>query len=721
MCGTRLRWDVSALAAARAAPLCRLACLSLWSDRTPGPLPSRSCRPTSDGILTESETGRDSIAAPRRFRARDVRNRAFFVLDLLLLPASAVLAFVARYEGIGWDDSTRALLWAYLLVSTPIKVVTLFRLGMYRRLWRYASVSDLEVMMLAVAACAVVSSAVGFLILPGLHLAPGRVSVSIVLLDICFNGAILVAPRLLMRIALRRERRLPFENARRVIVIGAGTSGGMIVRELTDNPQLGMLPVAILDDDPAKRGQRLHNVPVIGSLARLAEVAASVQATEVLIAMPSAPGPAIRRVLRQATDAGLVTRTVPGLYELLTGDRTVNAIRRVKIEDLLRREPIKTDLKQVSSLVTGKVVLVTGAGGSIGSELCRQLSRLEPRLIVAVGRGENSIFEVIEEFGRVYPKTRIQSVIGDVRDHTRMRHVISKYRPYSIFHAAAHKHVPLMEENVAEAVLNNVLGTRNVVTLAAEFGVEHFVLISTDKAVRPTSVMGSTKRIAECIVHDVASRRRSGYVAVRFGNVLGSRGSVVPTFMRQISEGGPVTITHPDMTRYFMTIPEAVQLVLQAAALGTQGEVFVLDMGEPVRVLDLARDLVRLSGAEEHSEIEFRFTGLRPGEKLFEELFFSSDDAAQTSHPKIMRARDAVFPVGTSEAIDALILAAAQNAPHAQLRRMIAELVPEYSSRLDTGEHAMIPMPGAEGTGILGASAERTTRDVTAGAGRLDA
>jgi FlaA1/EpsC-like NDP-sugar epimerase len=487
----------------------------------------------------------------------------------------------------------------------------------------------------------------------------------------------------------RRDRRSRRGDSRRAIVVGAGVAGGMIVRELVENPQLGMLPVAILDDDPSKHRLRLHNVPVVGALSKLQDVATAVAASDVVIAIPSAAGRIIRRVLREASAAGLTTRTVPGLYEILSGEKRVNALRQIEIQDLLRRDPIRTDIAQVASLVSGRVVMVTGAGGSIGSELCRQLARLEPARIIAVGRGENSIFDLLQEFANTFPKVRIDPVIADVRDYARMSRVISVNKPYSVFHAAAHKHVPLMEANVAEAVLNNVMGTQNVVTLCAQNNVEHFVLISTDKAVRPTSVMGATKRIAEHLVHECALERKSGYVSVRFGNVLGSRGSVVPTFMRQIAEGGPVTITHPDMTRYFMTIPEAVQLVLQAAALGEQGEVFVLDMGEPVRVFDLATDLIRLSGLEPHEDIEVRFTGTRPGEKLFEELFFTGADVTPTNHPKILRARDAEATEHNPADIQALIEAARENKSAGKIRRLILRLVPEYAGTQDTGEFSI--------------------------------
>jgi FlaA1/EpsC-like NDP-sugar epimerase len=623
-----------------------------------------------------------------------LRNRAFFACDLVLLPACALLAFAARYDG-QWAPPLVSVFWAFLLLSLPLKFALLLSFGLYRRLWRYASVSDLNLLVATALACACVDVAVGGLIVPRLGLMIDRLSYSVILLDACLCAVAIALPRLAVRVRARRERGQRRSHARRAIIVGAGAAGGMIVRELIENAQLGITPVAILDDNPHKHGLRLNNVPVLGALSSLEAVARQVAATDVVIAIPSAPGRTLREVLRLAADSGLTTRTVPGLYEILSGEKRVNALRQIEIQDLLRREPIKTDVAQVSSLVTGKVVMVTGAGGSIGGELCRQLARLEPERIVALGRGENSIFELLQELSRSFPNVRIVPVIADVRDHSRMSRVIAAQKPYSIFHAAAHKHVPLMEANVAEAVLNNVLGTQNVVTLSVEHGVEHFVLISTDKAVRPTSVMGATKRIAEHLVHQCALEGGRGYVSVRFGNVLGSRGSVVPTFMRQIADGGPVTITHPDMTRYFMTIPEAVQLVLQAAALGNESEVFVLDMGEPVRVFDLATDLIRLSGLEPDLDIEVQFTGMRPGEKLYEELFFTGAEVTPTIHPKILRACDAEASEYNPRDIEALIQAARENRSAGNIRRLILKVVPEYTGSLETGEFAIGGFPVA--------------------------
>ena len=365
-------------------------------------------------------------------RLPGLRNRAFFVSDFVLLPACAAIAFAARYEG-PWDGAIRDMLAAFVFSAVPLKIAALVSLGMYRRLWRYASVTDLEMLVAAAGICAAIDVVLGGFLLSWLGIIPTRLAYAVILLDSCLSALAIALPRLTMRVLARRDRRAHRNDARRAIVVGAGVAGGMIVRELVENPQLGIFPVAVLDDDPSKHRLRLHNVPVLGPLSALEGVAATVAASDVVIAIPSAPGRIIRGVLRQASAAGLTTRTVPGLYELLSGEKRVNALRQVEIQDLLRRDPIKTDVEQVASLVTGKVVMVTGAGGSIGSELCRQLARLNPLRIVAVGRGENSIFELLQEFSVTFPKVKIDPVIADVRDHTRMRGVISSNRPFSVF------------------------------------------------------------------------------------------------------------------------------------------------------------------------------------------------------------------------------------------------------------------------------------------------
>ena len=406
----------------------------------------------------------------------------------------------------------------------------------------------------------------------------------------------------------------------RVLIAGAGEAGALILRELRANPQTGLIPVGFVDDDPHKQGMLIQRVRVLGSREPFPALVREHQVDQVIIAMPAAPGSAVREIVDICEQAGVRARIIPGMYELLSGAASIGQLRDVQIEDLLRREPVQTDTEQVAALIRGRRVLVTGAGGSIGSELCRQILRCEPAELIILGHGENSIFDIHNELrgwktgslkleagtaasksaasSNQHPASKFTPVIADIRDADRLAAVFAAHRPEIVFHAAAHKHVPLMEDNVEDAVTNNVLGTRRLVEASIAAGVEHFVLVSTDKAVNPSSVMGTTKRVAELIVQEAAQRTGRAFVAVRFGNVLGSRGSVVPFFQRQIAAGGPVTVTHPDVKRYFMTIPEAVQLVLQAAALGCGGEIFVLDMGEPVRIADLARDLIRLSGLE---------------------------------------------------------------------------------------------------------------------------
>lgn len=625
-----------------------------------------------------------------------LRNRLFLAVDLLALPLATLLAFVIRFEGWSWTATSYWQLAVYFVaVAVPIKILGLGLGGIYQRLWRYASISDSETLLAWVLISAAVAEGVGVFVFPHLALrglAQGvRLPLSVAMLDALIGGAMVIAPRLMVRSQATSSRRGSRAGHRRALIVGAGSAGALIGKELCENHQrTGLDPIGFVDDDRTKHGQRIQNLPVLGSLADLPTIADKYAIEEVLIAMPTAPGSVVREVVRRAHEASLRTQILPGMFELISGRKSVNALRKVKIEDLLRRESISTDLDQVASLVTDRTVLVTGAGGSIGSELVRQISTLNPERVVVLGRGENSIFELMHELTRSYPDCKYTPVIADVRDARRMQRVMQSFRPFSVFHAAAHKHVPLMEQNVCEAVLNNVLGTRNVVTLAAEVDVEHLVLVSTDKAVRPTSVMGATKRIAELIVHEASMQQLSGYVSVRFGNVLGSRGSVVPTFLKQIRDGGPVTITHPEITRYFMTIPEAVQLVLQAAAMGKQGEVFVLDMGEPLKIIDLATDLIRLSGLEVGRDVEIRFTGLRPGEKLYEELFFSSDSASATAHPKILRAREIDMPA-PDEAIHELIAAAEANVPQREIRKLIRNLVPEYSGGLSDTDEFLVP------------------------------
>ncbi|MBA3657927.1 MAG: polysaccharide biosynthesis protein [Gemmatimonadaceae bacterium] len=498
-------------------------------------------------------------------------------------------------------------------------------------------------------------------------------------MDSFLTTAFIALPRLLARVTRRAHpRRRRNDPGRPVLIVGAGDTGKQVVKELFSMPQLNFDPIGFVDDDTTKHNHTLCDLPILGGLDAISRIVEEHGVAELIIAMPSAHGSVVRKVVRAGLDSGIPTLTVPSLPEIISKRANSTSLREVEIHDLLRRDPVVTDLAAVAALATGQTILVTGAGGSIGSELCRQLARVAPARMVLLGHGENSIFDILTELGPAFSDVTFVPVIADVRDRARIAKVFQTYTPYAVFHAAAHKHVPLMEDNPVEAVTNNIVGTRNVVDAAIASGVEQFVFISTDKAVRPTSVMGATKRVAEQIVQHAAMKHNRNFVSVRFGNVLGSRGSVVPTFLRQIRAGGPVTVTHPEMQRYFMTIPEAVQLVLQAGALGRGGEVFLLDMGEPVRIVDIATDLVRLSGLIVGQDIEIKFTGMRPGEKLYEEMFFSGENVLRTEHPKVLRARNGILPEGMPRRIEALIRATeAEHAPD-EVRQVLKAMVPDF-------------------------------------------
>ncbi|MFC1543957.1 polysaccharide biosynthesis protein [Gemmatimonadota bacterium] len=467
---------------------------------------------------------------------------------------------------------------------------------------------------------------------------------SIPLLDGILALMMMGGVRMSWRMLNERSRSLGVSGKHvRVLILGAGEAGSMIAREMFRNPETKLVPVGFLDDEPAKQGQTILGLKVLGKTRDLIPIIHEVRADEALIAMPSAPGTVVRRLFKEIREAGIEGRIIPGVFEILSGNVSISQIRQVDLEDLLRRDPVRSNLEQVSDYVEDRTILVTGAGGSIGSETIRQLVKFHPKHVIMLGRGENSLFEIQKELEWKRPDQRTSTIIANIQNRNKLERLFSRFRPDVVFHTAAHKHVPFMEENPDECVFSNVIGTRNLVNTALEYGVQRFVNISTDKAVNPTSIMGASKRIAEFIVEAGSMKAAPGcsYVSVRFGNVLGSRGSVVPLFKEQIRRGGPLTLTHPDMTRYFMTIPEAVELVLQAAGLGENGSVYVLDMGEPVRMVDLATDLIILSGFEPGVDIEITFTGMRPGEKLFEELLTAEEGVVASLHEKIFVAKNA--------------------------------------------------------------------------------
>jgi FlaA1/EpsC-like NDP-sugar epimerase len=606
-----------------------------------------------------------------------MRNRHFFFLDVLLLAGLPALAVGLRVESFSWPAELSQAVTIYALLALGTRLVVAYEAGLYRCIWRHASISELQRILYAGAISGILTFLIGTVGLTATGLAPVRLPYAALVLDAMLATGVLAAPRLLARFAGRRTRH---GSGHRAIVVGAGAAGQLILRETRNNERLNVHIVAFVDDNPEKQHQLLGGIAVRGTVSDLPELIVRFGADEVIIAMPNARGSVVRRVLQAANDANIPARTLPALDDLISGRIKVSSLRRVEIEDLLRREPISTDRDAVRTLSTGKTVLVTGAGGSIGSELCRQIAELHPDKLVLLDHSENQTFEVHGELRRRFPALRVLPIIADIRDAARLHGILSTHRPFAVFHAAAHKHVPLMEENIVEAITNNVLGTRNLVDACLDAETQHLVNISTDKAVRPTSIMGATKRVAEQIVFHSATTDKKNFVSVRFGNVLGSRGSVIPTFLRQIQDGGPVTVTHPEMRRYFMTIPEAVQLVLQAGALGTGGELFVLDMGDPIRIIDLARDLIRLSGLEEGSDIEIEYTGIRPGEKLFEEVFFGGEDVRATNHPKVLRAIGETIDAQMVDRVEALIrLASSYSTSDGEMKDALRVLVPEFA------------------------------------------
>jgi FlaA1/EpsC-like NDP-sugar epimerase len=565
-----------------------------------------------------------------------VRNRFVLFGDLALIIISVLGSFALRLD-VGELPFYFPAAVLMCIVALAIKIPTYFFFGLYRRLWIYASTGELRLITVAVTSASVLTSGVMlFLISAGMVL-PGMPR-SALGIDWLLSLVLIGGSRFALRI-LAEQPAATHSNgkSKRAIIIGAGDAGALVVRELQKSAQLNLIPVGFLDDDPAKQKHAIHGVTVIGKVSDLSSTIDQHGIQEVIIAIPSAPGQLVRLVNDVCRINGIISRTMPGIYELIGGRVNVSRLREVDITDLLRREPIRVNDEAVGAALEGKRVLVTGAGGSIGRELCRQIARRKPAELVLLGHGENSIFEILIELQYDYPDLTIHPVIADIRNQERLTQIFEQHQPQIVFHTAAHKHVPLMEINIVEAVTNNVLGTQNLTQVSAAHNVERFVIISTDKAVRPSSIYGATKRLAEMIVLETARTTHRAFTVVRFGNVLGSRGSIIPKFKNQIANGGPVTITHPDMYRFFMTIPEAVYLVLQAASMENGGEMFVLNMGAPVRILDLAEDLIRLSGLEPHRDIEIAYTGIRPGEKMMEELWDEDTPLKPTLHPDISR------------------------------------------------------------------------------------
>jgi FlaA1/EpsC-like NDP-sugar epimerase len=548
-------------------------------------------------------------------------------VQFAIFALAGLLAFILRFD-FNVPQQLRPHLLAGFCVVVPAKILAFHLFRLDRGLWRYASTRDLT----RLAAANLAGSAIGWLGL--LVFAPQGFPRSIYFLDFLLCFGMTSGIRLAVRIGFESSRLPNRDTNKRALIYGAGCAGVTLLREIHQNPALSYEIVGFIDDDPGKTGRLIHRVKVLGTGAALPSIVAAESVEMVLIALPSATGAQMTTILNRCLNAGVAYKTVPGLAEVIESSGLVPQIRDVAVEDLLGRKPVRLEEDQVRGSIEGKVVLVTGAAGSIGSELCRQIARYRPAGIVGFEIAESPLFEIDREMRQAFPGIPFYPEIGSIQNRARLDEVLRHHRPSVVYHAAAYKHVPMMEAHIFEAIENNVFGTFNVAAAAKDHGVEDFVMISSDKAVRPTNVMGATKRIAELLLLALQNGGTK-YVAVRFGNVLGSNGSVIPIFKRQIAAGGPVTVTHPDMRRFFMTIPEACQLVLQAAVIGEGGQICVLDMGEPVKIVDLARNLILLSGRKPEEEIKLQFTGMRPGEKLYEELNTLIEDTAPTAHEKV--------------------------------------------------------------------------------------
>jgi len=593
------------------------------------------------------------------------RNRYFFILDILLLALTPAIALALRVD-LPWDERFTVGLQFYTIFTVPVKIITLNIFGIYKRLWRYASVDAIISILWSVGISSVIISGSVFIALGSGILHNISLPRSIPIIDGMLTLIVISATRLSLRMIQHQTGgRQTNRGGKRVLIAGAGDAGQMVAREIHTSKHISINLIGFVDDDPVKIGTVIHNAPVLGPLDDIPKLVESYKIQEVIIAMPAVPGSVIRRVVEYCEDCGTTVKTLPGIYELISGEVSVSRLREIQIGDLLRRQPVSVGSTRVNNLLAGKRVLVTGAGGSIGSELCEQIVLCNPVKLIVFGHGENSLYQLPKKlsfWSEEEKKERLEIVVGDIRDRSRIDVIFSRYQPEIVYHTAAHKHVPLMEENIEDAVTNNIEGTRNLVELCQKHQAGHFVLISTDKAVEPISVMGMTKRVAELMVRKAADETGFPYVSVRFGNVLGSRGSVVPLFQRQIAAGGPVTITHPEMERYFMTIQEAVQLVLQASAMGTNGEIFVLDMGKQIRIAELAQDIIELSGLELGEDIEILYTGLRPGEKISEKLYSEKESPFGSDHEKIMIVKQDIS-ISTKilkKKVDELILLAEQ-------------------------------------------------------------
>ncbi len=613
---------------------------------------------------------------------KDWRRSAVVLLDIVIIVFTFWLAFWIRFleQGFFFDEY-------FVIFRQTLPLVTIVYLfgfilfGLYKGLWQYASVKELLRIFKAVVIGSFLTVG-GMVFILNLRGFPRSVYIIHPLLLFLFVGASRFGGRIFKHIL--PASLLNMSDLKQVILVGAGDAGEMILRESLRHPENGYRVVGFVDDNPEKVNKDIHGVKILGPIETLPEIVKRKSIDEIVITTPSASREQIRRIIDVCNETKIPFKITPSLSDVIGGKVTFDQVRKVEVKDILSREPVELDLEGISHYISGKRILITGAGGSIGSELCRQLTRFNPELLILFGRGEFSLYNIERELRERYPSLVVIPVIADIRDESRTRAVLDCHKPDVIFHVAAHKHVPLMEANPCEAIKNNVVGSRILMETAEDYGVERFVLISTDKAVNPVSFMGVSKRIAELLLQSMAKRNRCKFSAVRFGNVLESRGSVVPLFRQQISKGGPITITHPEVTRYFMTVSEAAQLVIQAGAMGEGGEIFVLNMGDPVKIIDLARDLIRLSGFEPEIDIKIKISGLRPGERMHEKLVAEKEKIQATQHEKILIVKpNEVEAKKLSEVVKELEKLAAEEDIQGLVRK-IREIVPEFNHQIRT-------------------------------------
>ncbi|POB10297.1 nucleoside-diphosphate sugar epimerase/dehydratase [Sulfobacillus sp. hq2] len=612
------------------------------------------------------------------------------VIDAIMINASVYLALYLRFDV---PYIPRQYLQPYQHIAIYFTLTTILLLWVtriYHRMWQYAGSRDAQVLIGSLLGSVVFLD--GYLLLDKAAHYPRGVYVLYVL----FAMALVGGWRFLIRSYYDITWMPKSKAAPRVLIVGAGKAGQLVAQELARHPEVGQA-VGFLDDDTAKHGMQIGNLKVLGTTEQLRSLLRDHHVDQVLFAIPSASGKVLRPLVDQCRDLNVKTRLLPAINQMIGGQVLVNQIRDIQIEDLLQREPAVVDLAEIAGYITNRTVMVTGAGGTIGSELCRQVARFNPRCLVLLGLDETSIFDIEQEMRASYPEMRVAPVVADLRDLGRIQHVMEQNRPEVIFHAAAHKHVPLMEIQPPEAIRNNVEGLWGFLDMAQKMHVERFVFISTDKAVNPTSVYGTTKRIGEILGAIYAQNTHMRFVTVRFGNVLGSRGSVLPTFQRQIAQGGPLTVTHPDMVRYFMTVAEACQLVVQAGAMGKGGETFVLDMGEPIKIMDLATNLIRLSGLTPGVDVDIVFTGLRPGEKLYEEPLTPEDQTKATKNSRIFIHTGDVPNARRLLPLLEELVEAGRRADEPRIRRLLKEIVPEYQPQ--NSNVAALPGMGLSTTG----------------------